>query len=52
MTKNFIPITHIDTKTNIKTIYKYKSKSPNYIFFTCKYKGNGKIDLDKKTFSI
>ena len=41
---------------DIKTIYKYKFRSKNYIYYICQYRkkceGKGKIHLNKKLFII
>ena len=55
--KNYkTPIIHIDEETNIKTIYQYKSTSPNYIYYVCKlrnkYPGGGKVDIKNNKFCI
>jgi len=53
---NYIPIKYIDEKNQIKTTYKYKAKTKNYIFYECarrnKISGKGKIDINKKEFYI
>ncbi len=50
------PIIHIDEETNIKTIYQYKSTSPNYIYYVCKLRnkfiGADKVDIKNNKFCI
>ena len=54
--KIHIPIKYIDEKNQIKTTYKYKSRTKNYIFYECSRRnkcfGKGKIDIIKKIFYI
>ena len=54
--KIYIPIKFTDEKNQIKTIFKYKSKTKNYIFYECSLRnkcfGKGKIDIIKKKFYI
>ena len=53
---NYIQVKHIDEETHITTIYKYKNKCKNYIYYTHnghnKYYGRGKIDINGKKFII
>ena len=53
---NYIPIKHIDKESNITTIYKYKNKCKNFIYYICsernKCYGRGKIDIKEKKFFI
>ena len=52
--KNHIPISIMNPKTKIKTIYVYKSRTKNFIFYVCnnwkKCPGKTKVNINKKSF--
>ena len=54
--KNHIPITIMNRRKKIKTIYVFKSRTKNFIFYTCnnrkKWTDKGKVNIQKKIFII
>ena len=53
---HYIEIKHNDEETHISTIYKYKNKCKNFIYYICKERnkcnGRGKVDINEKKFII
>jgi len=51
---NYISIKHLDEKRQITTIYKYKNKCKNNIYYICKERNSciGRGKIDKKKFSL